>query len=107
MGRAAGEGSDFVVVTSDNPRSENPLDNHRGFPGRAARNKDTFIAEPDRRKAIGLALAEAQAGRHCSYRGKGHERTQTTSEGEFPFDDHEVASEELNRIGYKRGGAHA
>jgi UDP-N-acetylmuramoyl-L-alanyl-D-glutamate--2,6-diaminopimelate ligase len=66
-----------------------------------------FVAEPDRRKAIALALAEAKAGDIVLIAGKGHERTQTTREGVFPFDDYQVASEELNRIGYRRGGAHA
>ena len=107
MGRAAGEGSDFVVVTSDNPRSEDPMaiieDSLVGLREAATR----FVVEPDRRKAIALALAEARAGDIVLLAGKGHERTQTTRDGVFPFDDHQVASEELNRIGYKRGGAHA
>ena len=66
-----------------------------------------FVVEPDRRKAIALALAEASAGDIVLLAGKGHERTQITRDGVFPFDDHQVASEELNRIGYSRGGAHA
>ena len=107
MGRAAGEGSDFVVVTSDNPRSEDPLaiieESVAGLRETATR----FAAEPDRRKAIALALAEARPGDIVLLAGKGHERTQITRDGEFSFDDHQVASEELNRIGYKRGGAHA
>jgi UDP-N-acetylmuramoyl-L-alanyl-D-glutamate--2,6-diaminopimelate ligase len=107
MGRAAGEGSDFVVVTSDNPRSENPLAIIEESLVGLRETKTRFIAEADRRKAIALALAEANAGDIVLIAGKGHERTQTTREGIFPFDDHEVASEELNRIGYMRGGAHA
>jgi UDP-N-acetylmuramoyl-L-alanyl-D-glutamate--2,6-diaminopimelate ligase len=107
MGRAAGEGSDFVVVTSDNPRSEDPLAIiEESLPG-LRETKARFVAEPDRRKAIALALAEAKPGDIVLIAGKGHERTQTTREGVFPFDDHQVASEELNRIGYRRGGAHA
>jgi UDP-N-acetylmuramoyl-L-alanyl-D-glutamate--2,6-diaminopimelate ligase len=66
-----------------------------------------FAAEPDRRKAIALALAEARPGDIVLLAGKGHERTQMTREGEFPFDDHQVASEELNRMGHRRGGAPA
>jgi UDP-N-acetylmuramoyl-L-alanyl-D-glutamate--2,6-diaminopimelate ligase len=107
MGRAAGEGSDFVVVTADNPRSEDPLAIiEDSLPG-LSETKTRFVAEPDRRKAIALALSEARAGDIVLIAGKGHERTQTTREGVFPFDDHQVASEELNRIGHKRGGAHA
>jgi UDP-N-acetylmuramoyl-L-alanyl-D-glutamate--2,6-diaminopimelate ligase len=107
MGRAAGEGSDFVVVTSDNPRSEDPLEIiEEILPGlREARR--CFVAEPDRRKAIALALSKVRQGDIVLIAGKGHERTQTTREGVFPFDDHEVATEELNRIGYRRGGVHA
>jgi UDP-N-acetylmuramoyl-L-alanyl-D-glutamate--2,6-diaminopimelate ligase len=107
MGRAAGEGSDFVIVTSDNPRSEDAgAIIAESLP--AMRESGTrFVAEPDRRKAIALALAEAKAGDIVLIAGKGHERTQTTREGVFPFDDYQVASEELNRIGYRRGGAHA
>jgi UDP-N-acetylmuramoyl-L-alanyl-D-glutamate--2,6-diaminopimelate ligase len=66
-----------------------------------------YAVEPDRRKAIALALAEAVPGDIVLLAGKGHERTQITRDGEFPFDDHQVASEELNRMGYKRGGVHA
>jgi UDP-N-acetylmuramoyl-L-alanyl-D-glutamate--2,6-diaminopimelate ligase len=107
MGRAAGEGSDFVILTSDNPRSEEPSAiMEDSIPG-LHETKTRFVAEPDRRKAIALALTEARAGDIVLIAGKGHERTQTTRDGVFPFDDHQVASEELNRIGYKRGGAHA
>ena len=107
MGRAAGEGSDFVVVTSDNPRSEDPLAIIEDSLPTLRETAKHFVAEPDRRKAIALALAEAKPGDIVLIAGKGHERTQITREGEFPFDDHQVASEELNRIGYQRGGAHA
>jgi UDP-N-acetylmuramoyl-L-alanyl-D-glutamate--2,6-diaminopimelate ligase len=104
MGRAAGEGSDFVVVTSDNPRSEDPLAIIQESLVGLRQTSTRFVAEPDRRKAIALALAEAKAGDIVLLAGKGHERTQTTREGVYPFDDHQVASEELNRIGYSRGG---
>jgi UDP-N-acetylmuramoyl-L-alanyl-D-glutamate--2,6-diaminopimelate ligase len=111
MGRAAGEGSDFVVVTSDNPRSEDPMaiieETLTGLRETGTRH----AIEPDRRKAIVMALAEARAGDIVLLAGKGHERTQITRDGELPFDDHQVASEELNRmgykLGYKRGGEHA
>ncbi len=105
MGRAAGQGSDFVVVTSDNPRSEDPLAIIEESLVGLRETRARFVAEPDRRKAIALALAEARAGDIVLLAGKGHERTQTTREGVRPFDDHQVASEELNRIGYRRGGA--
>jgi UDP-N-acetylmuramoyl-L-alanyl-D-glutamate--2,6-diaminopimelate ligase len=107
MGRAAGEGSDFVVATSDNPRSEDPMAIIEESVVGLREANTRFVVEPDRRKAIALALAEAKAGDIVLIAGKGHERTQTTREGVFPFDDYQVAGEELNRIGYKRGGAHA
>ena len=107
MGRAAGEGSDFVVVTSDNPRSENPeaiiAESVAGLRETGTR----FAVEPDRRKAIALALGEAKAGDIVLLAGKGHERTQITRDGELPFDDHLVASEELHRMGYGRRGGPA
>jgi UDP-N-acetylmuramoyl-L-alanyl-D-glutamate--2,6-diaminopimelate ligase len=107
MACAAGEGSDFVVVTSDNPRSEDPLAIIEDSMPMLRATAKRFVAEPDRRKAIALALAEARQGDIVLIAGKGHERTQTTREGVFPFDDHQVASEELNRMGYRRGGVHA
>ncbi len=103
MGRAAGEGSDFVVVTSDNPRSEDPsMIIEESLVG-LRETQTRFATEPDRRKAIALALAEAQPGDIVLIAGKGHERTQSTREGVVPFDDREVAAEELNRLGYRSG----
>ena len=100
MGEAAGRGSDFVVVTSDNPRSEDPLlIINDSLPG-LQRSGVRYTAEPDRRKAITLALSEANASDIVLIAGKGHEKTQTTREGVFPFDDFEVAREELARLGY-------
>jgi UDP-N-acetylmuramoyl-L-alanyl-D-glutamate--2,6-diaminopimelate ligase len=115
MGRAAGEGSDFVVVTSDNPRSEDPMAIIEETLAGLRETGTRHAIEPDRRKAIAMALAEARAGDIVLLAGKGHERTQITRDGELPFDDHQVASEELNRMGYKlgyklgyeRGGEHA
>jgi UDP-N-acetylmuramoyl-L-alanyl-D-glutamate--2,6-diaminopimelate ligase len=107
MGRAAGEGSDFVVVTSDNPRSEDPLAIIAASVEGLRETGTRFTSEPDRRKAIALALAEAKAGDIVLLAGKGHERTQVTRDGEMPFDDHQVASEELRRMGYRREGGQA
>jgi UDP-N-acetylmuramoyl-L-alanyl-D-glutamate--2,6-diaminopimelate ligase len=105
MGCAAGEGSDFVVVTSDNPRSEEPMAIIEESVPALRETGVRFVVEPDRRKAIARALTEARAGDIVLLAGKGHERTQTTRDGVFPFDDHQVASEELIRMGYGRGGA--
>jgi len=61
-----------------------------------------YVLEPDRRKAIAKAVGEAKSGDIVLIAGKGHERTQTTREGVFPFDDFEVAREELQRLGYQK-----
>ena len=100
MGKAAGEGSDFVVLTSDNPRSEDPeAIMADALPG-LRQTGTRYAAHPDRREAIRLALAEARAGDIVLIAGKGHEKTQTTREGVFPFDDFEVAREELRALGF-------
>ena len=104
MGKAAGEGSDFVVLTSDNPRSEDPeaimADALSGLRQTGTRH----ATQPDRREAIRVALAEARAGDIVLIAGKGHEKTQTTRQGVFPFDDFEVAREELRALGFANRG---
>jgi UDP-N-acetylmuramoyl-L-alanyl-D-glutamate--2,6-diaminopimelate ligase len=100
MGDAAGKGSDFVVLTSDNPRSENPLDiMNDALPG-LQRCGVRYTLEPDRRKAIALAIGEAQPGDIVLIAGKGHEKVQVTSAGAAPFDDIEVARNALRSAGY-------
>src|SRR5215510_3156782 len=98
MGEAAGKGSDFVVLTSDNPRSEDPKkiieDALLGL--RSSGTK--YLVEADRRKAIGIALAKAQAGDVVLIAGKGHEKVQVMREGTFPFNDVKVAYEALQLI---------
>jgi UDP-N-acetylmuramoyl-L-alanyl-D-glutamate--2,6-diaminopimelate ligase len=102
MGEAAGKGSDFVILTSDNPRSEDPLSIiNDALPG-LQRTNTQYALEPDRRKAIAIGLSKAQSGDIVLIAGKGHERTQTTRQGVFPFDDFEVAREELNKLGYQK-----
>ncbi len=100
MGEAAGKGSDFVVLTSDNPRSEDPLAIIQdALPGLVATNARHTV-EPERKRAIGIALAEAKPGDMVLIAGKGHEKTQTTREGAFPFDDVQVAREALQQLGH-------
>jgi UDP-N-acetylmuramoyl-L-alanyl-D-glutamate--2,6-diaminopimelate ligase len=101
MGEAAGRGSDFVVLTSDNPRSEDPLAIiNDALPG-LQRTGTRYALEPDRQKAIAMALNVAQFGDIVLLAGKGHEKTQTTREGIRPFDDAQVAREELAKLGYE------
>jgi UDP-N-acetylmuramoyl-L-alanyl-D-glutamate--2,6-diaminopimelate ligase len=105
MGQAAGENSDFVVLTSDNPRSEDPIAIINDALTGLQRGTAKYVIEPDRHKAIAMAISEASAGDMVLLAGKGHERTQTTREGVFPFDDFEVAREELQKAGYRSGEA--
>jgi UDP-N-acetylmuramoyl-L-alanyl-D-glutamate--2,6-diaminopimelate ligase len=101
MGEAAGAGSDFVVLTSDNPRSENPLDiMNDALPG-LQRSGTHYTLEPDRRKAIALAIGEAQAADIVLIAGKGHEKIQVTRSGTVPFDDIEEALQALQAAGYQ------
>jgi UDP-N-acetylmuramoyl-L-alanyl-D-glutamate--2,6-diaminopimelate ligase len=87
MGRAAGEASDLAVITSDNPRSEDPLAIIGDIlPGIISTNAKHTI-EPDRKKAIEIAIGSALPGDLVLIAGKGHEKTQTTRDGVFPFDD--------------------
>ncbi|MDX6625018.1 MAG: UDP-N-acetylmuramoyl-L-alanyl-D-glutamate--2,6-diaminopimelate ligase [Solirubrobacterales bacterium] len=100
MGRAGGELSDLAVVTSDNPRSEEPArivaEVAAGAEGQAAE----VAIEIDRRTAIALALAEAGPGDSVVIAGKGHEQGQEFENGrKVPFDDREVAREELRKLG--------
>ena len=101
MGEAAGRGSDFVVLTSDNPRSEDP----RGIINDALvglqKTGTKYTVEADRRKAIALAISEARPGDIVLLAGKGHEKVQVTREGSHPFDDAQVASEALQSAGFE------
>jgi UDP-N-acetylmuramoyl-L-alanyl-D-glutamate--2,6-diaminopimelate ligase len=101
MGEAAGRGSDFAVVTSDNPRSEDPLAIINDVLPGLQRTEARYAMEPDRRKAIALAIDEARPGDIVLIAGKGHEKTQVTRDGAAPFDDVEVAREVLRSLGYE------
>lgn len=101
MGQAAGEGSDFVVATSDNPRSEDPLAILAEVePGLEASNA-SYAVEPDRAAAIGLALRKAAPGDVVLIAGKGHEKEQILATGPVPFDDVEIALSTLAQMGYR------
>jgi UDP-N-acetylmuramoyl-L-alanyl-D-glutamate--2,6-diaminopimelate ligase len=101
MGEAAGRGSDFVVLTSDNPRSEDPLTIINDALVGLQKTGVAYRIEPDRRKAIALAIREASPADIILLAGKGHEKVQVTAEGTIPFDDVEVAREALRAAGYE------
>jgi UDP-N-acetylmuramoyl-L-alanyl-D-glutamate--2,6-diaminopimelate ligase len=95
MGRAAEQHSDAVVLTSDNPRSEDPLailrDIRHGF------EREPLHIEPDRAAAIGWAIAQAQPQDVVLIAGKGHEDYQIIGARTLPFRDQQVAREALSR----------
>jgi UDP-N-acetylmuramoyl-L-alanyl-D-glutamate--2,6-diaminopimelate ligase len=96
MGRSAAEGADLVVVTSDNPRSEDPEAIVAAImAGVPVARRGRVVTEVDRREAIARALAEAAAGDVVVIAGKGHETTQTVAGEKRPFDDRAVARELL------------
>ncbi len=100
MGLVAGEGSDFVVATSDNPRSEDPLAILAEVEPGLKTTQVRYTVEPDRAAAIRMALKEAKHGDVVLIAGKGHEKEQILSTGVIPFDDVEVALSALVELGY-------
>jgi UDP-N-acetylmuramoyl-L-alanyl-D-glutamate--2,6-diaminopimelate ligase len=99
MGRAAANGADVVVLTSDNPRSEEPEQIARAVLDGLRDGPATVVVELDRRAAIRDALREARPGDVVVIAGKGHETGQTIGERTIPFDDRVVVREELEARG--------
>jgi UDP-N-acetylmuramoyl-L-alanyl-D-glutamate--2,6-diaminopimelate ligase len=108
MGRAAAEGAELAVVTSDNPRTEEPAAiiadilpglERTGLPRLSAaelsRGGRGFAVEPDRRAAIAVAVAGARQGDAILLAGKGHEDYQIVGRERFPFSDREEARRAL------------
>ena len=107
MGRAVGALSDVAIVTSDNPRGEDP----DAIIAAIAEGLDEVggrrILEVDRRRAIQRALQLAQPGDVVLIAGKGHENTQVIDGRSLPFDDRVVAAEAFDDLGRDRGEAEA
>ena len=101
MGDAAGRGSDLVVLTSDNPRSEDPVAIINDALVGVQRSGARYKIEPDRQAAIALTIGTAMAGDIVLLAGKGHEKTQVSREGTRTFDDVEVARDLLRASGYE------
>jgi UDP-N-acetylmuramoyl-L-alanyl-D-glutamate--2,6-diaminopimelate ligase len=98
MGRAAGEGSDLVVLTSDNPRSEEPMAIiEEAFAGVKETGTDCIVEE-DRAGAIEIAIRAARVGDIVLIAGKGHEKVQVLKDETVPFDDVAVAAGVLKEI---------
>jgi UDP-N-acetylmuramoyl-L-alanyl-D-glutamate--2,6-diaminopimelate ligase len=99
MGRAAGEGSDLVVLTSDNPRSEDPGAIIAEALAGVKETNARYTVEEDRAKAIRIAIRAAQAGDIVLIAGKGHEKVQVLKSGPVPLDDVAEAASVLKEIG--------
>jgi UDP-N-acetylmuramoyl-L-alanyl-D-glutamate--2,6-diaminopimelate ligase len=99
MGRAAAEGSDLVVLTSDNPRSEEPMEIIAEALVGVRETTTECRVEPDRAAAIELAIRSARAGDIVLLAGKGHEKVQILRDGTVPFDDVAVAEKILKELG--------
>ena len=96
MGRAAGEGSDLVILTSDNPRSENPMSILEEALAGVKETSTECLVVPDRAAAIALAIARANVGDIILLAGKGHEKVQIYADHTVPFDDVAVAQRVLD-----------
>jgi UDP-N-acetylmuramoyl-L-alanyl-D-glutamate--2,6-diaminopimelate ligase len=103
MGKAAGAGSDYVVATSDNPRSEDPLAILAEIEPGLKSSGVKYTIEPDRTTAIKLAIEAAEPGDVVLVAGKGHEKEQILNGRTIPFDDIEVARAALQTLGARMG----
>ena len=99
MGFAATSSADLSIITSDNPRSEDPLAIIAEITPGAEEGGGRYVVEPDRRAAIRLAMSEAGPGDAVVIAGKGHETYQELADRTIPFDDRTVATEELRAMG--------
>jgi len=102
MAQAAAQASDYVVLTSDNPRSEDPLGIMNDALVGLRRFDTPHTIEPDRAKAIRAALVEARPGDIVILAGKGHETYQVLKDRTIHFDDREVARDVLRELGYHK-----
>jgi UDP-N-acetylmuramoyl-L-alanyl-D-glutamate--2,6-diaminopimelate ligase len=105
MGEAAGSQSDLVILTSDNPRSEDPLRIINDVVVGLQKVKGNYRIEPDRDAALEMALTEAKPGDIVLLAGKGHENYQILRDRTFEFDDREKARAILQRKGFSKKAA--
>jgi UDP-N-acetylmuramoyl-L-alanyl-D-glutamate--2,6-diaminopimelate ligase len=100
MGEAAGRMSQVVVLTSDNPRSEDPRNIMNDSLVGLQRTSVKLMVEPNRERAIEMALDEARSGDIVLLAGKGHETSQVLKDRVVEFDDREMARKFLRLRGY-------
>lgn len=98
MGKAAAQLADFSVVTSDNPRHENPMDIIKDITQTMAQEEGSYIVIPDRREAICWTVSQAQTGDVIVVAGKGHETYQLLGSEKRHFDDRETILSVMEKI---------
>lgn len=102
MGEVTGRLSDLTILSSDNPRSEDPLKIISDIIVGLQKTAGKYLIEPDRERAIGVAMDEARAGDIILLAGKGHENYQILADKTLEFDDREKARESLRERGYSK-----
>jgi len=100
MGEVTGRLSDLTIISSDNPRAEDPLKIISDIIVGLQKTGGKYLIEPDREKAVALAMDEARAGDMVLLAGKGHENYQMLAGGTVEFDDREVARRALRERGF-------
>jgi UDP-N-acetylmuramoyl-L-alanyl-D-glutamate--2,6-diaminopimelate ligase len=100
MGEVTGRLSDLTILSSDNPRAEDPLKIISDIIVGLQKTGGRYLIEPDREKAVSLAMDEARAGDMVLLAGKGHENYQMLAGGTVEFDDREVARRALRKRGF-------
>ncbi|MGB9465609.1 MAG: UDP-N-acetylmuramoyl-L-alanyl-D-glutamate--2,6-diaminopimelate ligase [Candidatus Acidiferrum sp.] len=100
MGEVTGRLSDLTILSSDNPRTEDPLKIISDIIVGLQKTAGKYLIEPDREKAIGVAMDEARAGDIVLLAGKGHENSQILADRTLEFDDRDVARRALRERGY-------
>ena len=100
MGEVTGRLSDLTILSSDNPRTEDPLKIITDIIVGLQKTSGKYLIEPDREKAIGVAMDEARAGDIVLLAGKGHENYQILADRTLEFDDRDMARRALRERGY-------
>jgi len=101
MGEVTGRLSDLTILSSDNPRSEDPLKIISDIIVGLQKTAGKYLIEPDREKAIGMAMDEARSGDIVLLAGKGHENYQILADRTFEFDDRDMARRALRERGFE------
>lgn len=100
MGEVSGRLSDLTILTNDNPRKEDPLKIISDVVVGLQKTSGKYLIEPDRERAIALAVEEARAGDIVLLAGKGHETEQILADRKLKWDDAEMARRALRAVGY-------